>query len=78
MSGGRIASVEPPCPLALAWFADGTVPDRVLAGGKPVSEAEAIAAAADLLTRGAGRPLVYVGTDVSSQAQRAAIALADL
>ena len=78
VSGGRIASVEPPCPLARAWFGDGGVPDRVLAGGKPVSETDAIAAAAELLAGSAGRVLVYVGTDVSSQVQRAAIALADL
>jgi formylmethanofuran dehydrogenase subunit B len=78
LSGGRIASVEPPCPLARAWFGDGSASDRVLAGGRAVSESDAVAAAAELLAGSAGRALVYVGTDLSSQAQRAAIGIADL
>ena len=78
VSGGRIASVEPPCPLARAWFADGAVSDRVLTRGRAVPEAEAVAAAVEMLAGSAGRVLVYIGADLSSQAQRSALAIADL
>ena len=75
---GRIERLEPPCPLAQRWFGDGTVPDRVHAGGKPAPVDAAIAAAADLLVAARGRALVYAGLELSSQAQRVAVALADV
>ncbi len=73
---GLIATVAPPCPLAKQWFGDGTVPHGVLVDGRTVGIEAAIAAAADLL-RGSARPLVLIAPDLTTQAQRAAIAVAD-
>ena len=78
LAGGRITSVEPPCPLAVAWFGDGTVPDRALVDARPAAVDLAIEAAADLLSGARGRLLAYIGTDLSTQAHRMAIAIADL
>ncbi len=75
---GRIVAIEPRCGLARDWFGDGAVPDRVLAAGRPVTPDRAIAAAAELLSAHAGRVLVFLGADLSSEALRAAVALADL
>ena len=75
---GRIVDTSPPCPLGRAWFGDGSVPWQVLRGGQPVAVEEALTEAAEMLVRSRGRVLVYVGVDLSSQAQRSAIALADL
>jgi formylmethanofuran dehydrogenase subunit B len=41
-AGGRVASVEPPCPLAIAWFGDGAVPDRALVDGRAAAAERAI------------------------------------
>lgn len=76
MRAGRIASVSPPCPLAVRWFGDGLVPGEVRIGGLPASLEQAIDAAAALL-RGATRPAVLLAPDLTTQAQREAIALAD-
>ncbi len=78
VSAGRIASVSPPCPIARAWFGDGSIPDAITRGGKAVTLDQAIAGAAETLLHSAGRPLVHLGPDLSSQAQRAAVAIADL
>ena len=75
---GRIESLAPPCPLARSWFADGVVPERVLIGTRAVSADEAVAAGADLLAAHAGRLLVFVGPDLTTQAQRSVVALADV
>jgi formylmethanofuran dehydrogenase subunit B len=74
---GRIESLSPPCPLAQAWFGTGKVSDRVLVGGQPAGAEAAVAAGAELLS-GASRVLVVLAPDLTSQAQRAAVALADL
>jgi formylmethanofuran dehydrogenase subunit B len=78
VKGDRIVTLAPPCPLAQAWFGDGTVPDRVRRDGAPSSLDEAIAGAAELLSAAGGRILVFVGRDLTTQAQRAALAIADL
>ena len=75
---GRITEVEPPCPLARAWFGDGSVPDEVLQSGRPVPLDAAIKHAADLLIAARGRCLIYLGSDLTTQAQRQAVTLADL
>lgn len=75
---GRIAGVTPPCPVSRAWFGDGSIPEQVLVSGSAVPIESAIAQAARLLVESAGRLLVYLGPDVSAQAQGAAVALADL
>lgn len=74
---GRIESLSPPCPLAQTWFGTGKVSDRVLAGGQSSEVDAALAAAAELLV-GASRLLVVLAPDLTSEAQRAAVALADL
>jgi formylmethanofuran dehydrogenase subunit B len=74
----RIVDVTPVCPVGRAWFGDGTVPTEIRHSGKPASLEAVIAAAAAALTASMGRCLVYLGLDLTSQAQRAALRLADL
>jgi formylmethanofuran dehydrogenase subunit B len=75
---GRIVDASPICPIGRTWFGDGQVPSNVLRSGSPASLDEALAEAAALLVRARGRCLVYLGTDISSQAQRLALGIADL
>jgi formylmethanofuran dehydrogenase subunit B len=75
---GRIVDVAPVCPIGRSWFGDGSVPSKVLRSGQPVSFDEAITEAAASLTGARGRALVYLGPEVTSQAQRLALTLADL
>ncbi len=75
--GGRIAELSPPCPLAKRWFGDGTVPQEIRVDGQPATIEEAIDAAAAVLG-GAGRPLVLIAPDLTTEAQRAAIAVGDV
>ena len=75
---GRIVESSPPCPVSRTWFGDGVVPWQVLRGGKPAELNDALAEAAGLLTREAGRVLVYIGSDLSSGSQRCALGIADL
>jgi formylmethanofuran dehydrogenase subunit B len=77
VSGGRVAGLTPPCPLARAWFGDGTVPDAILRAGAPVPLEAALADAAQALAAARGRALVVLAPDISTQAQQAAVALAD-
>jgi formylmethanofuran dehydrogenase subunit B len=74
----RIVEVTPVCPVGRAWFGDGVVPTEIRQDGRPASLEGAIAEAAAILTGSAGRCLIYLGLDVTSQAQRAALRLADL
>jgi formylmethanofuran dehydrogenase subunit B len=78
VDGRRIVEITPSCPLAQAWFGDGTVPEKILRGSEASSFDEAITGAAELLSGAAGTVLVYVGVDLSTQAQRAALAIADV
>lgn len=75
---GRIVETSPACPVGRAWFGDGAVPWEVLRAGKPAALDEALTEAADLLAQSQGRVLVYLGPDLSAQAQRIALGLADL
>jgi formylmethanofuran dehydrogenase subunit B len=77
VAGGRITDVSPPCPLGRAWFGDGAVPDRILRAGAEASLDAALAEAAEILTGAGGDVLVLLAPDLSTQAQRAALALAD-
>jgi len=74
----RIVDVSPVCPVARAWFGDGAVPDAITRDGIPVSLTDAITAAAGTLGEAAGRVLVYIGPDLSSQAHRVVLAIADV
>ncbi len=75
---GRIVDAGPACPVGRAWFGDGSVPWEVLQAGKPAALEQALAEAASILTKPRGRQLVYLGPDITAQAQRTAVALADL
>ncbi|HEX2250414.1 MAG TPA: hypothetical protein VHH32_08680 [Gemmatimonadales bacterium] len=75
---GRIAAADPTCPLGAAWFGSGEVPLEVLHRGEPTSLERAISAAAAELVGAHGRCLVYLGLDLTSEAQRAGLAIADL
>jgi formylmethanofuran dehydrogenase subunit B len=73
---GRIAELTPPCPLAKRWFGDGTVPREIRVEGRPTTIEKAIEAAAAVLG-GAGRPMVLLAPDLTTEAQRVAIAVGD-
>ena len=72
----RIVEARRACELGIAWFGDGRVPSGARVDGRDVAAADAIDAAATLLTR-AARPLVYLAPDVSCETQRETVALAD-
>ncbi|MGH7518435.1 MAG: hypothetical protein ACREOC_13340 [Gemmatimonadales bacterium] len=71
----RITAAERACALGRAWFGDGQVPARVRVGGADADLDAAMARTAELLR--AGPALVYLAPGLSTEAQRAAIALAD-
>src|SRR5687767_2191283 len=73
---GRITAAERACPIGRAWFADGQLPARVRVGGADVALEAAAARAAELLH--AGPALVYLAPGLATEAQRAAIELADV
>jgi formylmethanofuran dehydrogenase subunit B len=76
VEGGRITAAERACPLGQGWFGDGQLPAQVRVGGADVALEVATARAAELLH---ARPaLVYLAPGLATEAQRAAIALADL
>ena len=72
----RIREARNACALGLQWFGDGSVPSRVVIGGRDASVDDALDVAADLLGQ-AARPLVYLAPDISCETQRVAIGLAD-
>ncbi len=75
VEGGRITAAERACPLGRAWFGDGQLPARVRVGGADVALEVATARAAELLHTGPA--LVYLAPGLATEAQRAAINLAD-
>ncbi|MFL5472039.1 MAG: hypothetical protein ACJ8AM_06780 [Gemmatimonadales bacterium] len=78
VSNDRITEVTPACPLGRAWFGDGRVPGQVMSDGQPLALDLTIERLAEALVAARGRCLVYLGADLTSQAQRAALSLADL
>lgn len=74
---GRITAAEHACALGLGWFGDGSVPGAVLVDGREASLTEALDAAAELLDGAQGQVLVFLGGDLTCEAQGAALALAD-
>jgi formylmethanofuran dehydrogenase subunit B len=74
---GRIVEAARACPAGREWFGDGAVPSAVLRDGRPAALEEALAEAAGILARAAGRLLVHLAPDLTCEAQRAALALAD-
>ncbi len=73
---GRIAELSPPCSLARRWFGDGQVPGEIRVEGRPATIEKAIDAAVAVLSV-AARPLVLIAPDLTTEAQRTAIALGD-
>jgi formylmethanofuran dehydrogenase subunit B len=73
---GRIVALAPPCPVATGWFGDGALPAEIGVSAAPASLEQAIDAAASLLRR-AARPMVLLAPDLTTTAQRTAIAIAD-
>jgi formylmethanofuran dehydrogenase subunit B len=77
VESGRIIEARHACALGVSWFGDGSAPSRALVDGRDVPVGDALDEAARLLN-GAASPLVYLAPDLSCEAQRAAVALADL
>ena len=77
ISANRIIRAERACALGEAWFGDGSAPADALVEGQASSAEDALDAAASLL-RDARRPLVFVAPDTTCEAQREAVALADV
>jgi formylmethanofuran dehydrogenase subunit B len=74
---GRIVDVSPECRVARAWFGDGSVPAAVTVEGRPTAAEKAVAEAAAVLARASRRALVYIGPELTAEAQRVAVAIAD-
>jgi formylmethanofuran dehydrogenase subunit B len=72
-----IVALEHACDLGLAWFGDGAGIDEVRLGGADAAIDTALALAARILVDARGRAMVYLAPDVSSEAQRHAIGIAD-
>ena len=78
--GDFIVKARNACSLGEAWFKHHTAERRfpdALIDGKPASLDEAVEAAADYLYA-ANMPLVYGLSNITSEAQREAVALAEL
>jgi formylmethanofuran dehydrogenase subunit B len=73
--GGRIAGARNACSLGLAWYGDGAAPERVIVRGSLASSDSAVREVAALLA--AGPAMVYLAPEVTTEAQRQAIGLAD-
>ena len=77
LAGDRIAEARHACELGARWFGDGRVPARTVGAGRDTTLEQAVAQAAAVL-RGASAPLVYIATDLSCEAQREAVGIADV
>jgi len=75
----RITKAENACVLGRAWFAEHTVEDRpaALIDGKEATVEAAVEEAARILTE-ARFPITYGLSDTTCEAQREAVAIADL
>lgn len=73
---GRIVGLAPPCPVAKRWFGDGSATAEIRVEAEPATLERAIDGAASLLIA-AARPMVLLAPDLTSRAQRRAIALGD-
>ena len=75
----RITKSKNACVLGKAWFAEHTVEERpyALIDGREATTAEGVEAAAQILA-GAQFPVVYGLSDTTCEAQREAVAIADM
>lgn len=78
VEGRRITRVEPPCPVAAAFFLKERPepPAPALIAGQPATLEAALARAAEIL-QAADAPLIFGCEHATVDAQRAAVALAD-
>jgi formylmethanofuran dehydrogenase subunit B len=78
--GTRITHAKAACVLGVSWFKNHTAerlyPDALI-DGRPATVDAAVEAAADLLYK-ADLPLVYGLSNITCEAQRGAVALAEL
>ena len=78
--GDKIVKAKNACSLGDAWFrhhtAERVYPDALI-DGKPATVGDAVEAAADYLYQ-ANMPLVYGLSNITCEAQREAVALAEL
>jgi formylmethanofuran dehydrogenase subunit B len=72
----RIVEARNACALGRQWYGDGTVAASVRVDGRDAALADALTAATQLLTS-SSRALVYLAPDLTCEAQRQGIALAD-
>lgn len=72
-----IVQAEHACPLGTAWFGDGRVPAAIRVDGRECGVEPALDAAASLLHGARGRLLVFLGDDLTCEAQRQALGIAD-
>ncbi|MEP6475468.1 MAG: hypothetical protein ABJC74_17205 [Gemmatimonadota bacterium] len=79
VDGTRIANVERSCTLGTKWFGDGSTAQSTRIGGRVVEPEVAWAEAGSRLrtSSASGRALVYLAAEVTTDGQRAAVALAD-
>jgi len=76
VEGRRIVGAENACDLGRTWFGDGVVPTNVLIGGKSATLEQALDQAAALLAA-ATNPMVYLAGDLTIEAARHGLAIAD-
>ena len=77
VQSARIVEAANACPLGREWFGDGAVPATIGVDGAAKPLEHALAAIGAMLTAAAS-PLVYLAPELSCEAQREAVALADL
>jgi formylmethanofuran dehydrogenase subunit B len=76
LDAGRIVDTANACPLGVRWFGDGTAPSAIRVNGNEAALNDALTAIVDMLAP-ARRPLVFLAPEITCEAQREAIALAD-
>lgn len=77
VAGGRITGVRGACPAGERWLGNGTLPAATLVNGGAAAPDAALDAAARLLFAPGARVLVYLAGDLTCDAHREAVALAD-
>jgi len=77
VTSDRIVDARNACQLGRRWFGDGQAPSAVRVDDADVGLEQAVRSAAARLC-GAARPLVYLAPGLSCEAQREAVAIADL
>jgi len=77
VANDRIIDARNACPLGRGWFGDGQAPSATRVDGVDVSLEQAVSSAVTRLCQ-AARPLVYLAAGLSCEAQREAVAIADI